>query len=269
MTSFTIIAFTVSCSPGPGAAPPNPRPSAIVSGTAATAGPSGKGRHTMDIEQQPSSGCNFYSNGDILCAPNCTGSWHDGTPGTGATDTVCDTTWGRQGVTGPGPGIGGHMSVANPAGHAGFGFAGSPAVALTYAQRIYNALQSFKASHSANNSTLNYGGAPASNECVTTSQGVLAAAGLAAIANGTMAVDAFEAALPFSGYTQVSQANAQPGDIVIQSQDKHMGFCETNACGIMISNSSTPESFTWETSPAAFEASYHSGGTSRFYHHNP
>ena len=216
-------------------------------------------------ETTPSSGCSYYANGDILCASNCSGSW-EGTPGNSPTDTTCNTGGQSGSVSGPGPTGGGSTTTANPFMHGG-GFSGSPSPSLTYSQRIYNALQKFVATHSSRNSTLNYGGAPAGNECVSTSQAILAAAGLATIANNTMAVDVFENALQYSGYVEVTQANAQPGDIVIQSQDKHMGFCETDGCNTMISNSSTPESFTWQTSPPNFEASYGAAGPSRFYHH--
>lgn len=274
--AISVSVVSISCASHTGAIPP---PAAGTSaGTSAgpgeltsahTGGTHSGARTTRTLppgEAVPDSGCNYYSNGDIVCASNCTGSW-DGAPGTGSNTTTCTTSSGSSGsVGGPGPGSGGSTRVGNPFLNTGNNtIVGS---GLTYAQRIYNSMQSFKSTHSARNSTLNFGGASAGNECVTTIQAILAGASLAQIANNTNNVPAFEAALPNSGYVQVSQSQAVPGDFVVESGQAHLGMCETNGCSYIISNSSTPESFTWETTADAYSAYFH-GHTLRFWHHSP
>ena len=148
----------------------------------------------------------------------------------------------------------------------------------SYASRIYSAAMAFKG-----HVTPGLMNAPKFAECVAALQTILKDAGLSMIANGTLSANAFLNALPNSGYSSVSQADAQPGDIVVltdQSSDPatHVGVCETGGCTEMISNSSTPGTFTWEDSPqsensqaAAADDNDGQGyapSTIYFFHHN-
>lgn len=270
IAAISVSAVSISCASHTGAIPPPARSGAAASGVAGLM--NSGARKTQDLppgESIPDSGCNYYANGDIRCAANCTGSW-DVTPGSGTNTTTCTNSGsgGSSGsVGGPPPGGGGSTRVGNP-----FLNTGTNTIqggSLSYSQRIYNALQTFKGNHSARNSTLKLGGASAGNECVTTVQAILALAGLATIGNNTMQVWVFEAALPNSGYVEVSQANASPGDFVINEPGQdHVGICETNGCSTIISNSSTPESYTWTTTPNGY-AAYFGSPTLHFWHHSP
>jgi hypothetical protein len=141
---------------------------------------------------------------------------------------------------------------------------------LPFAQRIYNSAQ-----HDKGMNTKGLYSASQGNECVAALQKVLADAGLSQIANRTLAVATFQSALPNSGYVQVTQAAAVQGDIVIL-QDAlgglHVGIYEGN--DMMLSNSSTPETFSWEDTveTEGTEAAKSDDGlpatTPLFFHHN-
>jgi len=212
-------------------------------------------------------GCEFSSDGTIACAPNCVGYFDSqGTP-------VASCSGGAVGGPSDFRNLpNGQVTIGNPSGGGG-GYAGNPvppARNYNYAKRLWDAAMKFKASHSARHSTLRFGGASVGNEClavINSSQGILQLAGLAQVANGTQWVPTFESALPNSGYVQVSQAATVAGDFVIQGDDKHIGICQTNGCTTMISNSSTPESFTWATTPDQFRSSYAGHPPNRFWHH--
>jgi hypothetical protein len=75
-----------------------------------------------------------------------------------------------------------------------------------------------------------------------------------------------ENALDSGRGTLVSPAQAQPGDIVIQAQDGHVGICMNVGCTQVLSNSSSNASFTW-VSNTSFSPSY-SGGPGRIYQLN-
>lgn len=109
---------------------------------------------------------------------------------------------------------------------------------------------------------------PGECACVWAIQNILANAGLARIANNTENVPDFEGNLPLSGYIQVSQVNAVPGDFVIQGDDSHMGVCINAMCTSVISNASGPPPvFDWTGDPY-FSASYSTSAPApRFYHH--
>jgi cell wall-associated NlpC family hydrolase len=70
------------------------------------------------------------------------------------------------------------------------------------------------------------------------------------------------AALQAGGGVQISQSEAQPGDIAVADGEGHIGICLNVGCTQVISNSSSNGSFTW-VSNGNFAPSY--TGPSTFY----
>jgi len=93
---------------------------------------------------------------------------------------------------------------------------------------------------------------------------VLAAAGIAPLDSNS--VQAMENALTGGRGTLITdQSTAQPGDIVIQGGDGHVGICMNVGCTQVLSNSSSNASFTW-VSNNTFSPSYSGApGSSRIY----
>jgi hypothetical protein len=100
--------------------------------------------------------------------------------------------------------------------------------------------------------------------CAWAVNNVLAKAGIPALDSDS--VQSMENALLAGRGTLVSPAAAQPGDIVIQAQDGHVGICQNVGCTLVLSNSSSKASFTW-LSNTSFSQSYH-GGPGRIYQLN-
>lgn len=223
-----------------------------------------QGPHVMSTIAPPTGGgCTFGSDGSIACSSNCTGYYDaNGHPVVDCTDDGSGSLFGPSG--------GWYGSIYDWGNQYNGGFSPNPTTnQMTAAQRIWNAAMKFKINHSTQYSTLNLRGASATNECVAAIQQILANAGLSLIGGGTLWLPTFEQDLSTSGYVEVTQDQAQAGDFVIQGNDIHIGICENNGCTMMISNSSTPESFTWETPPSQFAASYTPAVPNRFWHHSP
>ncbi len=117
--------------------------------------------------------------------------------------------------------------------------------------------------------------APKFLECVAAIQQVLANASLSQVGNGTESVSGLQAALPNSGYTQVSESDAVQGDIVILTDadgGTHAGIYLGN--DLMLSNASSSGTFTWEDTvenegtSAANSDDGLPAGTPIFFHHN-
>jgi hypothetical protein len=113
-------------------------------------------------------------------------------------------------------------------------------------------------------------GAPYRNECVAALQKVLKDAGFAQMLypNGTViiGVSDFVNALLVSGYVQTTTPVA--GDIVDLSGG-HVGIFEGDmgsSPDLMLSNMSTPGTFTWQDTPANQNA-YEGNGQITYYHH--
>jgi uncharacterized membrane protein YgcG len=113
-------------------------------------------------------------------------------------------------------------------------------------------------------------GAPYRNECVAALQKLLADAGFAQMlySNGTVILNVsdFVNALQANGYVQTTTPVA--GDIVDLSNG-HVGIYEGDmgsSPGLMLSNSSTPGTFTWQDTPANQNAS-EGNGQITYYHH--
>ena len=100
--------------------------------------------------------------------------------------------------------------------------------------------------------------------CAWEVNNVLTSAGIANL--DSTSVQSMENALEAGRGTLVDPSQAQPGDIVIQAQDGHVGICLNVGCTQVISNSSSKASFTW-ISNTNFSPSY-SGGPGRIYHLN-
>ncbi len=98
--------------------------------------------------------------------------------------------------------------------------------------------------------------------CAWAVNNVLANAGVAPI--DADSVQSMENALQGGRGTLTSQASAQPGDIVIQGNDAHVGICQNAGCTSVISNSSSNASFTY-VSDVNFSSSYPNGPPSRIY----
>lgn len=100
--------------------------------------------------------------------------------------------------------------------------------------------------------------------CAWAVNNVLRNAGYAPI--GGNAVSGMESALRGGRGTQISQAQATCGDIVIEASDSHVGICMNDGCTSVISNSSSRATFSWISS-IDFKPSY-SSGNGRIYHVN-
>jgi hypothetical protein len=100
--------------------------------------------------------------------------------------------------------------------------------------------------------------------CAWAVNNVLAQAGIAPLDSNS--VQSMENALTSGRGTQVDPSQAQPGDIVIQAQDGHVGVCMNVGCTQVLSNSSSNASFSW-VSDTSFSPSY-SGGPGRIYQVN-
>jgi len=100
--------------------------------------------------------------------------------------------------------------------------------------------------------------------CAWAVNNVLTNAGIADL--DTTSVQSMENALEAGRGTLVDPSQAQPGDIVIQAQDGHVGICINTGCTQVLSNSSSNANFTW-VSNTSFSQSY-SGGPGRIYHVN-
>ena len=129
---------------------------------------------------------------------------------------------------------------------------------MTATQKILAATKAF-----IGHNTRGLKGAPAREECVAAVQQILDNAGLSEIANKTLDVPEFEAALPFSGYARTS--NPVPGDFVIIGNQDHIGVYLGN--GLMVSNSSTPGKFVWQDTVENQNASYAGYNTPHYWHH--
>jgi len=92
--------------------------------------------------------------------------------------------------------------------------------------------------------------------CAWAVNNVVRAAGYSSIGGNN--VQGMENALRGGRGTQVSQAQAACGDIVIEAGDSHVGICMNAGCTQVISNSSSKAKFSWISS-INFEPSYHSG----------
>lgn len=101
--------------------------------------------------------------------------------------------------------------------------------------------------------------------CAWAVNNVLARAGIPKLGENTNYVPSVEEALRNGRGTQVSAADAQPGDIVISPGQSHVGIYMGN--GEVLSNSSSRASFRW-TSGLNFDG-YYGGGQSRIYRVNP
>ena len=114
-------------------------------------------------------------------------------------------------------------------------------------------------------------GASFREECVAAVQQVLKDAGLSQMETSSGAVivnvPIFVNALQVSGYSQVGASATHAGDIVDLSGG-HVGICLTAGCTSMISNSSTPGTFSWTDSPAN-ENEYEGNGAITYYAHDP
>ncbi len=100
--------------------------------------------------------------------------------------------------------------------------------------------------------------------CAWAVNNVLANAGIAPVDSDS--VQSMENALIAGRGTLVNPSQAQPGDIVIQAQDGHVGICANVGCTQVISNSSSRASFSW-ISNTSFNPSYN-GGPGRIYQLN-
>lgn len=239
----------------------SPVPSVGQQAVAPAPNATSQGLRPMSVPPPSQGGCGFDpSDGSINCTSGCTGSWGtDGVPHMVCIDDGGGSIFGPSGGWSGGIGFWGNQTGIG-------GFDPNPNTSqMNAAQRMWNAAMKFKVNHQAKNSTLKLRGAKPRNECVASIQQILADSLLALIAGGTNYLPTFEAALPYSGYVQVTQDQAVAGDFVIEANDNHMGMCETNGCTMMISNSSSNESFTWETTPSAFAAYFHS--SVRYWHH--
>ena len=100
--------------------------------------------------------------------------------------------------------------------------------------------------------------------CAWAVNNVLTQAGIAPLDSSS--VQSMENALTSGRGTQVDSASAQPGDIVIQAGDGHVGICMNVGCTQVLSNSSSHASFSW-VSDTSFAPSY-TGGPGRIYRVN-
>jgi len=154
-------------------------------------------------------------------------------------DTVCVVVYldggsggTSTGSTGSGPSAGGGQVARNP-----------PA---SYPDKIYNAALSYYKTN-----TRGLMGAIKFNECVAAVQQVLINAGLSVVGNGTLVVHDFKVAAESQGYSETT--TPVKGDIVDLSDD-HLGICITDGCSQMLSNASTPGTFSWEDTPSVQNA---------------
>ncbi len=95
---------------------------------------------------------------------------------------------------------------------------------------------------------------------------VLSNAGIRPIGSNPNYVPSVEAGLRGGRGTQISQAQAQVGDIVIASNSHHIGICLNQGCTRVRSNSSSRARFTWDSN-FNFDGAY-GGGQSRVYRVN-
>jgi hypothetical protein len=102
--------------------------------------------------------------------------------------------------------------------------------------------------------------------CAWAVNNVLERAGLPKVGENTNYVPSVEAALRAGRGTEVSQADAQPGDLVIAPNGHHVGVYLGE--GRVLSNSSSSAAFRWE-SGINFDGEYGPSGQSRVYRLNP
>ena len=104
--------------------------------------------------------------------------------------------------------------------------------------------------------------------CAWAVNNVLANAGVAPL--DTVSVQNMEDALTSGRGTLVDPSQAQPGDIVIQAGDHHVGICLDAGCNSVISNSSSGASFNWiGNNTFTYNGSpYNGAGPSRIYRIN-
>jgi hypothetical protein len=120
-------------------------------------------------------------------------------------------------------------------------------------------------------------GAPRRKECVAALQAVLEAADLSQMLDSqghpVLDVATFITDLLTSGYSQTTSPGE--GDIVELAAGKpgtgeHVGICTNGGCTTMISNSSTPGTFTWgyaDGQTTANQNASYGQGSPLFYHH--
>lgn len=146
----------------------------------------------------------------------------------------------------------------------GGGGGGGTGTGQTYAQKI---LAAALADWGMNTRKLY--GAPYRNECVAAVQKVLSDSGLSQMLTSTgkviLDVPTFVSQLTVSGYTETTSPVA--GDIVDLS-DGHVGICTNAGCTSMVSNSSTPGTFSWDQ-PTATQNAAEGSGPITYYHHSP
>jgi hypothetical protein len=135
---------------------------------------------------------------------------------------------------------------------------GPSASSSAEANSIANAAAAYKGTSTANGP----GGGTVS--CAWAVNNVLANAGIAPL--DADSVQSMENALTSGRGTLVDPSQAQPGDIVIQAGDGHVGICINVGCTQVLSNSSSHASFSW-VSNTSFSPSY-SGGPGRIYQLN-
>ncbi len=102
--------------------------------------------------------------------------------------------------------------------------------------------------------------------CAWSVNNVLKSAGLKRIGQYPNRVDSVEAdILGGRGIFIPDSSNSRPGDIAIigKGDNAHIGICITDGCTRVLSNSSTPRTFTWE-SGKNFDG-YYGNGSSRIY----
>jgi muramidase (phage lysozyme) len=99
--------------------------------------------------------------------------------------------------------------------------------------------------------------------CAATVNTVMQNAGLKPLGSNTLYVPSVESDLQSGRGTQVAQSQSRAGDIVIESNQEHIGICQNDGCTSVISNSSSRASFSWQSS-TNFDG-YYGGGSSRIY----
>jgi hypothetical protein len=134
-----------------------------------------------------------------------------------------------------------------------------------YSRRTYNAMLQFRASHQAKDSTIGVFGAPAGEECAACVSAILQLAGLPTYQPQVIVPNT--AQMLALGYQIVDVSQAVPGDIITIGSGHHVGIYTGN--GEMISNSSTPNSFTWGPAPISYcdSSQFYSNPGHIIYHH--
>jgi len=227
-------------------------------------------------EAAPASGCNYYSNGDVLCSSNCSGYEKANPDGS----YVAYMTCGGSGVSFPvsGGASAGLADPEHPSGGGGIATLPPPYSKfpiLTPSERIWSAAIKTWSTLGKRGATRHLYKAPYRLECVAALQYVLHdIAGLSNIpssttdATPTIGVDALLRMLPMSGYSETSSPG--PGDIAVMDgpNDGHVGICMNNGCVDILSNSSGDGSFTWYATPSAYINYYRGGVTITYFHHD-